>query len=142
MGMSAYDPRVDQRGSGSRAAIAHGIGEDRIAVNRIGPVTGADQEMWNAVQEVRDVAAGCLHLGRHADRVAVVLDEKEDRRLARGRGADRLPEFTFARSAFAARDTDDLVAVSARDPPLTLEIQNGLGAADGMKEVHAGRRRA
>ena len=140
--MSAYHSCVDERRPRSRAAIARGIGEHGVTVNRIRAVAGADEEMWNAVQELRDAAAGCLDFRRHADRVAVVLDEEKHRRPARGGGADGLPEFTLARGALAARDADDFIAVHVRDPALALEIHDGLGAADRVKKVHAGRGRA
>ncbi len=54
-----------------------------------------------AVARPRDVAARRLHLDRHRDRVAVVLDDEHDRQLAHAGGVQRLPELALAGRAVA-----------------------------------------
>ena len=72
----------------------------------------------NDSTSARDAAAGRLHFDRHGDRVAVVLDEEDDRQLAHAGRVQRFPELALARRAVAERDVDDLVAARtcARGP--------------------------
>ena len=58
----------------------------------------------NDDDQLRDVAAGGLDFDRDRDRVAVVLDEADERQRVEAGGVQRLPEFAFARRAFAERD--------------------------------------
>ena len=54
-----------------------------------------------AGDELRDVPPGGVHLDRHRDGVAVVLDQVDDRQLEVAGGVERLPELAFARRAVA-----------------------------------------
>ena len=56
---------------------------------------------------------GGLHLDRHRDRVAVVLDEEEHGQAPEAGGVQRFPELALARRALAERDVDDLVGLEA-----------------------------
>ena len=83
-----------------------------------------------------------LDFDRHRDRVAVVLDQEEDRQLQVAGRVQRFPELAFARRALAERDVDDLVRLQARvaigSPGIRAVISAGLGRADRLQELRAG----
>ena len=97
----------------------------------IAPVDLADEQVGERADELRDAAPRGLHLHRDRDRVAVVLDDVDDRDLAVAGGVEALPELALGRGPVAGRAVDDLV--------LLLAAQHaGLGAAHGLEELGAG----
>ena len=97
--------------------------------------------------QLRDVAARGLHVDRHRDGVAVVLDQEQHRQLEVARRVQRLPELTLAGRAVAGRD----VARLRRPSPcprssgcVALEVavlDQRLGDAHRLQELRAGRAR-
>ena len=110
----ADDLRVHERRPLARARVVHGRRHRLVAGEEVGAVDALDEEARERRDELRDVAAGRLHFHGNGDRVAVVLDQVDDRELERAGGVQRLPELPFARGAFADRNVGDLVGLVAR----------------------------
>ena len=66
---------------GARAYV-DGVGDSVVARDEVGAVDAQDDQARERLDQPRDVAAGRLHFDRHRDRVAVVLDQVDDRQLA------------------------------------------------------------
>jgi hypothetical protein len=99
-------------------------------------VATLDEQVGEAFDETRDVAARGLHLDGDADGVAVVFDEEDDGEPQVARRVERLPVLALARRAVARGAVDDLVATDSDDllPDLFGERRAvaRLGAADGL----------
>ena len=137
--------RVHERRSLARAAPGRGLAEHREARERVAAVHLAHQQVRKAAHEPRDAAAGGLHLDRHRDRVAVVLDQVEHRQLQVAGRVQALPELALGGGAVAGRAVDDLVGGERRRRGARVpgrEVEARLGAAHGMQELRAGRRGA
>ncbi len=139
MAVGTHDARVDERRAHARAAVLRRVAQRVVGLEKVGPVGLGDEEVRERAHELRDRAAGRVDLDRNRDRVAVVLDEEEDRQLEIARRRERFPELPLRGLAFAARDVDDLVAVEGAvlrelgdpaHPPARLR------GADGVQELH------
>ncbi len=134
--------RMDERGSLPLARVLDGALERLVARDQIAAVDLFDVQVGEGSNELRDAAARRVHLDRNGDRVAVVFDQIDDRQLEIRRVVERLPELAFARRAVAGRAEDDLVLLEPFGDPELLGAENRFGAADGLQELRAGRRRA
>ena len=134
---------VNERRAAPLARMGDGLLEHPPAGQEVGPVHRQDQQAGERRHDLREIAARRLDFPRHRDGVAVVLDEIDNRQpLAAGR-IQRFPELALGRRAFARRDVDDLVRVMAslaiRDVGDALVESPGLGAADSLQALRAGR---
>ena len=102
---------VNQRRALAVARPLHRLLERRVARDEVAAVHAQDLQVGEALDQARDVAAGRLRLDRHRDRVAVVLDQVDDRQPLLRRRVERLPELAFAGGAVAERAEDDLVCL-------------------------------
>src|SRR5579863_482604 len=98
--------RVNRRWSPARAAIFDGFFANGVAFERVGAVAFGDVEAGEAADEARDAASGSLDFDGNTDRVAVVFNHVQQRKLFRAGGVQRFPEFAFAGRAVAGRDVD------------------------------------
>ena len=137
---------MDERRALARADVGGRLAHRAQAGEEIGAVDRVDVQAGERSHQARDVAAGGLHFDRHRDRVAVVLDEEQDRQLLDAGGVERFPELAFAGRAFAERDVGDLVGLEARlairDLRDAAVDDAGLGGADRLQHLRAGRARA
>ena len=136
---------VHERRALARARVVDGRGHRLVAGEEVGAVDALDEEAGERGDELRDVAAGRLHFDRDGNRVAVVLDQVDDRELERARGVERLPELPFAGGAFADRDVGDLVGLVERlasfDRGDPLVHAARFRRADGVQALRARRAR-
>ncbi len=139
------DPGVDERDAPTSAAVLDGLAHRGVARDRVAAVDLPDREVREARDELRDRAAGRLHLDGDRDRVAVVLDDEHDRQRQVAGRVHRLPELALRGRAVSGRHVDDLVVFEAVRARLELVDEgvavSGLGAADRLEELRAGRRR-
>ena len=66
--------RVHKRRSDPRAAMRHGARQGSVADDWIGAVNLLEMEVGKTRDQARNISARSLHLDRHRDRVAIVLD--------------------------------------------------------------------
>ncbi len=136
--------RVDQRRPAPLAAMGRGARQRRVAPDRVAAVDLLEVEVRVARDEPRDVRARRLHLDRDRDRVAVVLDQVQDRKAEVARRVERFPELALAGRALAERDVGDLVRVELRGAVGDLGdqrvAQRRFRAAHGLEALGAGRR--
>ena len=137
---------MDQRRSAPGAGVGDRAPHRRVARDVVAAVDLLDQQIGEAVQQPRDVAARRLLGDRHRDRVAVVLDQDDERQLLLRRRVQRLPELAFAGGALAGRDVGDLAVVqlggALRQAGEALVAHRRFGAADAVQALRAGRARA
>ena len=125
--------------------MTHAIDPVELAARLIAcpSVTPHSAGAFEMLEEAREAAARRLHVDRRRDRVAVVLDEVEHRQLAHAGGVERLPEFAFARRAFADRDERHFVALelreSIRNRLETLVETSRFGDADAVQALRGNR---
>ena len=136
--------RVDQRRPAPLAAVGRGARQRRVASDRVAAVDLLEVEVRVARDEPGDVRARRLHLDRDRDRVAVVLDQVQDRQAEVARGVERFPELALAGRALAEGDVGDLVPVELRGAVGDLGdqrvAQRRLRAAYRLEALRAGRR--
>ena len=81
----------------------------------------------------------------HADRVAVILQQKQYRQFQVARGIERFPKLAFAGRAVAQRDINNFVVTKVLDALLQLLDQldaiTCFGASDRLQKLRTGRRR-
>ena len=82
-----------------------------VARHRIGAIDFFEMKIRKSSDQPRNASSGGLHLDRHGNRVAVILDAEDHRQLAQRRRVHRLPELAFARRAIAQRDVGYFVAL-------------------------------
>ena len=137
---------VDERRSAPAAGVGDRAPHRRVARDVVAPVDLLDQQIGEAVQQPRDVATRRLLGDRHRDRVAVVLDQDDERQLLLRRRVQRLPELALAGGALAGRDVGDLAVVqlggALRQAGEALVAHRRFGAADAVQALRAGRTRA
>ena len=135
---------MDESGALAAPAPGGGLAEDAEARERVAAVDLAHEEMGERADEPRDASPRGLHLDRHRDGIAVVLDQVEDGELPAAGDVEALPELAFRRRPVPGRAVDDLVGGEwgrrrARNVARP-EVEAGLGAADRLQELGAGRR--
>jgi hypothetical protein len=86
----------------------HRLGHHRVALEEVAAVHFHRDEAVVARADVGDAAAGRLLVDGHRDRVAVVLDEEDDRRALAARPVEGLVEIALARGALARGDHRDV----------------------------------
>src|SRR5712692_8704647 len=96
MGVGTDDLRVDECRTLPCANVFGCLAHRAQAREEISAVDRIDMQPGKRSYQARYVAAWRLHLDRHRDRVAVVLDQEKDRQALGACGAQRLPEFAFA----------------------------------------------
>src|SRR5512141_1418266 len=107
---------MNERRSLSGSRIVDGARHRVVAGEEIAAVNFLDVEIREGANQLRYRSTGSAYLDGNRDRVAVILDEIDDRQLQVGGSIERLPELTFARRSFSSRYEDDLVVVkSLRD---------------------------
>jgi hypothetical protein len=119
-------------------AAAHVVGRllhHRVAREQIAPVDFENQQIGESGHELRDAAAGGVDLDRDGDRVAVVLDQIDDRELEIARRVERLPELAFTRRAVAGRDDHHLVVLESLRDAEDLGPHRRLGRSHGLEEL-------
>src|SRR5271156_5274370 len=109
-------------------------------------------EVGEIGNQTRNISARGIDLNRHRDGVAVVFDDKDDRKpFVRG-GIERFPELSLRGGTFADGDVDALVAVELDVAPgavislmlfgcfgMTTDVSARFGAADGVQALSGGR---
>ena len=138
----ADDLRVHERRTLAGAGVLDRGGHRLVGADEVGAVDALDEEARERRHQLGEIAAGRLHFDRGRDRVAVVLDQVDNRQPARAGGIQRFPEFPFARRPFADRDVGDFVALEVRLAPLDrrdLFVEPaGLRCADRVQALRAG----
>ncbi len=102
---------VHERRPVALAAILHGALKGGRTRHRIGAVDFFKMEIGEARDQPRNAASGGLYFHGHGDRVAVILNTENHRKLVQCRGVHRLPELALAGGAIAERNVRDLVAL-------------------------------
>ena len=137
--------RVHERRAFALARIRDRVRHRPVAGGEIRAVHALHEQAGERRDEPGDVTAGGLHLDRHGDRVAVVLDDVDDRQAAEARRVQRLPELSLAGRAVADREIDDLVLVETRfaigDRRDPLVDEAGLSRANRLQALRSGRAR-
>ena len=108
------DGGVDEHRPLALAHVRDRLAHRAVAGEVVGAVAAEHAQVREVLDDARDVAARRLHFDRDRDRVAVVLDEVQDRQLPGARRVERLPELAFAGRAVADRDVGDLVGLELR----------------------------
>ena len=90
------DVGMHQRRSLPGACIVDGLGEHVEDASTSQPSTSWMNRSGKSREQLGDRAAGRVHLDRDRDRVPVVLDQEDDRKLEIGGGVERLPELALA----------------------------------------------
>ncbi len=136
---------MHQSGAAPGAAPGHGLAQHGQAGQRVAAVHVADEQVREGAHQLGDRPAGGLHLDRHGDGVAVVLDQVEHGQLAVAGRVEALPELALRGGAVAGRAVDHLVLLeTARDRAAFWvelgvgQVEAGLGAAHGLQELGAG----
>ncbi len=91
------------------AGVGERPAECVVRLEEVAAVGLGDEEAGEGADELRDRAARRVHLDRHRDGVAVVLDDEDHGELLPAGGAERLPELPLGRRPVADRHDDDLV---------------------------------
>src|ERR1043166_1912886 len=129
----------------SLAAVLDRAIERRIRLDRVRAVALLDKQIRETGDKLRYIAAGSADLDGDADRVAVVLDAKDDGQLEVAGGVECLPPLALARGAVANGHVDDLVAFETNDLVLQLPDERSsitcLGRTDRMQRLRSGARR-
>ena len=135
--------RMQHRGPAAVTRVCDDLGGRPVGVHHVRAVALHDVQAGEARRELRYAAARGLNLDRHADRVAVVLYDVDDRELQVARRVERLPELPLGGGAVAGADDDDFVVVVGRElePRYDAHLGAGFGRADRLEELCAGRRR-
>src|SRR5215813_7016225 len=100
---------MHERRAAAFAAILDSLLADGIALDGISAIALGYVEIGKALDETRNASARRLHFNGNRNRVAVVLNQVEQRELFGAGGIKRLPEFAFAGGAVPGRHIDDLV---------------------------------
>ena len=134
--------RVHERRALARADVCRGVPHGAKAGEEIGAVDGIDVQAGKRSNEAGDITACGLGLDRNGYRVAVVLDEEEDREAPQAGDVQRFPELALARGTVAERDVNDLVGLEAgiaiRDLRQTAVQHSRFGGADRLQHLRAG----
>ena len=126
--------------SSALTRIRHGPVERGVRRQKITAVDFFDVEVGERRHELRDRATGGIHFDRHRDRVAVVLHEVHDRQLEIARRVERLPELAFAGRTVTGGHERHVIAWEPVGELALRRPQRGLGVADGLQKLGAGRR--
>ena len=95
------------------AAMLRGRLECAQARLGIGSVNLGKMEVGKIRHQPRNVAARRVHLDRHADRIAIVLDHEDHRQFLVRRRVQRLPEFPLRRGSFAHAGQHHFIAMES-----------------------------
>src|SRR6266496_5541565 len=82
---------------------------------QVSSITLCDVEIGKILHQARKITTGSLHLHGHADRITVVLQQKQHRQFEIAGSIKRFPEFSFATSAIAERNVHHLILVKVAD---------------------------
>ena len=132
------DVGMDEGRPQALAAVLDRVPERVVGLEEVRAVDLRDEEVRVVAHELRDRTARRVDLDRHGDRVAVVLDEKQDGQLQVARRGKRFPELAFGRLPVSPGDVGHLVRLEASlagelgDPALP---PPPLGGADGVEEL-------
>ena len=145
--VGANDVRMDEGRPLPVARVGERVLQRIVRGQKVAAVGLGDEEAGIRTHELRDGAAGRVHLDGHRDRIAVVLHDEDDGELQRARRVQRLPELAFRGGALSDRDDDNFVRRRVRDRAgkagrlLTQEIAAGLGRSDAGQALGARGRR-
>ena len=70
-------------------------------------------KIWKSRNQPRDASARGLHFDRDRNRVAVVLDTKDNGQLGQRGGVHRLPELALTGGAVSQRNVGDFIALES-----------------------------
>src|ERR1700676_1235261 len=113
MRIGADDVPVDEGRPVPFATVAHGPLERGIARYRIGAVDFLEVKVGEPGNQARNASASGLHFDGHRDWIAVMFNAKNNRKLSRGGGLHRFPEFPFAGSPTAEGNVSHSVTLEA-----------------------------
>src|SRR5580698_5966831 len=130
------------------AAVGNSLFKYSKTLDRVGAIDFGKIEVWKVGDQLRDVATGCVYLYGRRNRILVVLDDEQHRKLLVGRSIQRLPEFALAGRAFAQGCVHDLITVEGDilEGAIVIfvfpgrfrmmrEVASSLGATDGMQHL-------
>ena len=139
---------VHEGRSQSRAAVRHSGLKFTQADHRIGAVKLGKVEAGEIVYQLGDISSRRAYLDRGADRVAIVLNQENDRQLAVGGSVERLPELALRGCPFAQGCQNHFIAVENHvavgaivslvflgDLRMMVKVAAGLRATHGMKQL-------
>ena len=137
MGVGANHPGVHQGRAPARAAPGRRLLHHQQARQGIAAVDLANEQIRERADELRDAAPGRLELHGHGDRVAVVLDEVENRQAPVGRRVQALPELALGRRPLTGGAVHDIVSMGGKRGGRYA----GLRTAHGLQELRPRGRR-
>ena len=111
MRIRAHHVGVNQRRSFALPYVFNRLACRLVTLGKIRAVAFERQQMGKTPDQAGNFAPRSLHVNGHGDGVAVVLHHVKDGKLSAASVIQRLPEFTFARSAIAQGDVSNLVIV-------------------------------
>ena len=131
MGVRPDAVRVNQCRSAAFAAIGDGGAHGAVGRQEIGTVDDFERQQPGEIpQQLRKRSARSLIFNRHGNRVAVVLNQENDRGVAQAGVVNGLPEFPFAGRTFARRGEHDAQIFGIKEA-------QSLGASHGLNELSA-----
>ncbi len=133
--------RVHERGTLPLSRVVDRARHRRIRGDEVAAIHFLDEQSRERCEQLRDVAARRVHLHRHRDRVAVVLDHVHHRQGEIARARDRFPELALARRSLARGDVHDLVLREALRDAEQLRALRCLRYPHRLKELRPRRRR-
>src|SRR5690242_16095339 len=113
MRVGTDDLRVHERRTLALARVVDRLSHRFMAREQIAAVDLLHEEVREAAHELRDGAAGGVHLDGNRDRISVVFDEIHDRKLEIAGGIQTLPELAFARLSLTRRAEDNFIFAKA-----------------------------
>ena len=137
MRVRANHMSVNERWTFPLPRVFHRVVHRIVAGKEVTSVDFFDVQIWEGANELRDIAAGCLHLDGDRDRVAVVLDQVDRRQLQIRRGVQRLPELAFTGLSFTGRYQNHFVALKTLGDVQELGAKRRLRASDPLKELRS-----
>src|SRR5215470_14094440 len=94
--------RVHQGGSSTLTAVVNRAFERIVAYQGVAAVHLLDKQIRESGHQLGDASPGRLHVDRNRNRVTVVLDQAEKRKLQITGDVERFPELALASRAIAA----------------------------------------
>ncbi len=133
---------VHQRRPLARADPGHRLTHDTVRLDEVAAVYLEDRQVGKSRNELGDRPAGHLHVHRHRDRVAVVLDHVKNGQPTVAGGVQGLPELPFRGGAVSEGEPDHLIGCHPGALVGLLQRQQvppRLGEAHRLQALRAGR---